>query len=198
MCKDYVPKSMPGGRQTLIAVLEAEQGSAYVLRPDLSLEYVNAAWRRFARENGAPGLDSGWDTCVPVTHSFRSPLRELFTTKFEFALQRNQGWSHRYECSSPDVYRKFNMQVKPTAERDGLIVVHSLVVESQLTSDHAELEALAVLYRDARGLIVQCSSCGRVREPASSSWHWAPGLVGAERENVSHGICVICNFQYYA
>ena len=194
---DSESSSVPAGREALRAALEREQGSAYVLRPDLSLEYVNEAWRRFALENGATDLDSGCETRIPITRAFRPPLRELFTTKFQHALQRNQKWNHSYECSSPEVYRKFNMQVQPTSGRDGLIVIHSLIVEAPLGGGLAGGEALTAHYTDARGLIVQCSSCGRIREPSSSSWHWAPGLVGVERENLSHGICPTCNFQYY-
>jgi len=193
----YIATSMPRGRETLFAALEAEQGSAYLLGLDLSIQYVNEAWRRFARENGAPDPSCGWDTQQPITTHFQSPHRESFALKFQRGLERNEAWSHTYECSSTEIYRKFNMHVRPGAERDGLIVVHSLLVEIPLLRNGSEFESLAAQYTDTRGLIVQCSFCGRVREPATSSWHWAPGLLGAQCQNVSHGICSTCNFQHY-
>ena len=79
----------PRGRETLFAALEAEQGSAYVLNPDLCLEYVNEGWRRFARENGAPGLDCGSAARLPITHYFRPPLRVLFSAKFRRSLEHS-------------------------------------------------------------------------------------------------------------
>jgi len=195
MCKH--PLSNPPGRERLYAALEGEHGSAYVLRPDLSLEYVNEAWRLFARENGAPELATSWETCGPIPQCIVPPLSELITAKLLGVLRRNVAWSHSYECSSEQVYRHFNMRVQPTSQRDGLIVVHSLVGEASLQRSDRGGGDPALSYLDERGLIVQCSSCGRVRNPARASWDWALGQVGVERENVSHGICPPCEAQYY-
>ena len=49
----------------------------------------------------------------------------------------------------------------------------------------------------ARRLIVVCSSCGRLRRADGANWEWAPGLVTRDTERVSHGICGVCDLQYY-
>ena len=197
MFRNLTSSYMPARRETLLAALEAEHGSAYLLRTDLSVQYVNEGFKRFARENGAPGLERGWESNFPITAYFQPPLGDLFKAKLFRVLDRGVAWNHSYECSSRGIYRKFNMHVQATAEGDGLIVVHSLSVEAAFADVPAETEALASLYTDARGLIVQCCSCGRVLQPTCETWHWAPGLVGAGRRNVSHGICSTCDVQYY-
>jgi hypothetical protein len=189
--------STPTARERLYAALEAEHGSAYLLGLDLSLQYVNEGWRRFARENGAPELAIDFHVGRPATLFFDPALREFFGTRLRRALERNEPWSHIYECCSPIVYRKFSMRATPTMQRDGLIVVHSLVVEAKLGESAQVREDMVRAYTDTRGLIVQCSACGRVHNPTAASWNWAPGLVGPEREDVSHGICPTCDFQYY-
>ena len=197
MCTFSSDSSSPPSRHRLYAALEGEHGSAYVLRPDLSLEYVNGAWRQFARENGAPQLATDWDTLGAIPQFFVSPLRELFTAKLRRVLASNDVWTHSYECSSDQVYRHFTMRAQPTAEGDGLIVVHSLVAEAPLARSGCFGDDAALRYTDERGLIVQCSSCARVRNPARGSWDWARGHVSADLANVSHGICPTCDFQYY-
>jgi hypothetical protein len=76
---------------------------------------------------------------------------------------------------------------------------------SSLPADVSPLDRLhgaasderVLLYTGANGLIVACSSCGRLRRADGSSWEWVPGLVTHEVPNVSHGLCATCDLQYY-
>jgi len=188
--------SRPQDREKLYAALETEHFSAYVLREDLSLEYVNAGWRRFARENGATELENDWDSYGPIPLYFTPPLRELFTAKARQVLELDTVWSHSYECSSDQVYRRFNLRAQATSQRDGLIVVHSLVAEPLRRGESSSAD-YALTYTDERGLIVQCSSCGRLRNPARARWDWTLEQISSERSNVSHGICPTCAYLYY-
>ena len=179
-------------RQALHAALEAEPSSAYVLSADLRLLHVNTAWSRFARENGAPELADGWSSLSALPESMGRELRDFFVARLERVLTEASVWSHIYECSSPAVYRKFNMRVKPAPSGEGLVVVHSIVEEIRLKPG-APLRD----FSDARGMIVRCAACGRVRRSSEPpSWQWVPGLE-TERTDVSHGICAICEFQHY-
>lgn len=197
MCMSTVPGPVPPLRERLFAALEAECGSAYLLGLDLSVQYVNEAWRRFAHDNGAPELGGSWHSAEPVTGFFDGPTRAPFAARLARVLTRNEPWSYFYDCSSPEQYRKFNMRVAPTALQDGLIVVHSRVVEVVPGATDQALADLLRAYTDERGLLVQCSGCLRVYHPSESSWDWAPGLVTGEQSNVSHGMCPTCDVQYY-
>jgi len=143
------------------------------------------------------GFMIGWSEYGPISRAFPPLFSDSLLAKFERAGSRNDGFSLMYECSSPAVYRKFNMRVEPLPERDGFIVVHSLVVEAAFSECETNPDT-ARLFTDARGFIVQCASCGRVRRPTlPSPWEWVPGLVKADTENVSHGICPLCDFRMY-
>lgn len=183
------------GWPDVLAALESESCSAYVLASDLSLLHVNVAWGTFACSNGAPSLADNWQALGPIQASIEPPaLGEFFAARLSSALTRNRAWSHTYECSSPTVYRKFHMRAKPGPGREGIVVVHSLVAESPIASHAAD--SLIREFTDARGLIVRCAACGRTARPGVTDiWEWAPGL-NAE-PNISTGICAICSVQEY-
>lgn len=182
------------GWADVVSALEAELCSAYILAPDLSILHVNAAWSSFAQSNGAPWLADSWRSLGPIVGAIEPALQEFFGARLRSALSRNRAWSHTYECSSPDVYRKFHMRVQPGPAREGIVVVHSLIAENPLpgrTPAHLIRE-----FTDGRGLIVRCAACGRTARPGRSDlWEWVPGL-DAEA-NVSTGICAICSVQQY-
>jgi hypothetical protein len=182
------------GWSDVIAALEGETGSAYILAPDLSLLHVNTAWQTFARDNGAPWLAEGWHSFGPVVRGLPSPLQQFFETRLGRALSRNCAWSHTYECSSPDVYRRFHMRARAGPAGEALVVVHSLVIESRLASGGPG--SLVGQFTDGRGLIVRCAACGRTKRPGQPYlWEWVPSL-DAEA-NISTGICAICSVQEY-
>src|SRR4051812_15187790 len=85
--------------EPLIQALEREQGSACLLSTDLSILYVNGAWRAFAAQNGVPELARA--TCLGgrITDFISEPLREFFRIGFQRVLQQKRVWTHMYECS---------------------------------------------------------------------------------------------------
>lgn len=179
----------------VLAALEAEPCSAYVLAPDLSLSYVNKAWSAFARSNGAPALADAWRTLGPIQRLVdRADLQAFFTARLRGALTRDREWSHTYECSSPYACRTFHQRATAGPGRQGIVVVHSLVAESPRDS-HAT-DVLKLEFTDDRGLIVRCAACGRTARPGQrDAWEWAPGLDA--QPNISTGICSICSVQEY-
>jgi hypothetical protein len=178
----------------VVAALESEPCSAYILAPDLSLLHVNAGWRRFAQDNGAPALAERWRSLGPLLSAVTPPLRQFFAVCLTGALSRKQAWSHTYECSSLATYRRFHMRAHAGPAQEGLVVVHSLVAESRLP--HRAPHGLVRQFTDMRGLIVRCAACGRTKRPGEAhSWEWAPSL---DREpNISTGICAVCSMQEY-
>lgn len=183
-------------RERLIAALELEHGTAYLLGLDLSVQYVNQAWARFARANGAPQLAGDWRCDGPITRFFHEGTRASPAAHFERVIALDEPWSYTYDCSNGEHHRKFNMRVSLTRSRDGLIVVHSRFVEVPASSGDA-LREIVREYTDVRGLLVQCPGCDRIHHPSESCWDCAPALSAGECAKVSHGICPTCDFQYY-
>ena len=188
------PRSLSASSEKLFSALEAEHGSAYLLDLDLSVRYVNQAWVRSLQTSGGAGAG---DTGEPVPRFFDGATPPLFPVHFARVIASNQPWSSVYERATPEPSRKFRVRAAPTAQRDGLIVVHSRVVDVAPGRIRETLGDLVRAYTDERGLLVQCSGCHRIRHPAESSWDWAPQVLTREPENLSHGICSICDFQYY-
>lgn len=181
----------------LCAALERESGSAYLLSLELQLVHVNEGWRRFARANGAPELAAGFDSSRPVTDVCGEPLRTLYRAGFQRVQTTGAAWSQLYECSSISRYRRLNMRVDMTPQRDGFVVVHSLVVDAPLERESVHTDNMND-YTSSSGVIVQCANCRRVRRTHGDAWDWLPELLTTRPPNVSHGICASCDVLYYS
>lgn len=169
------------------------------LSSDLRVAYVNPAWTAFGRANGAPQDVERWARGADLLAATPPVLRPFFAELFARARSTNQPVAHEYECSSPDVRRVFRMLAHPCPS-GAFVVVHSLLREGAPEEGaHAALEAL---YRDRRGMIVQCSCCRRVRRAAiaddtTAHWDWVPSYVAKIPPDTSHGLCAVCARYYY-
>jgi hypothetical protein len=187
-----------GGRQ-----LDQSRDIIYGLWPDLTLAYQNAAWFRFAAENGEPAISSTWPIGRSVLDAVPGCLSLWCRTFVASALASggSRPLSHEYECSSADVYRRFVMTAYPVPGpiADGVLVANSLRVEvPHSQSDQVPMPQAARNYIDAAGLIHQCAHCRRVRSVAEPlEWHWVPEWVRHARQNISHGLCETCLTVYY-
>lgn len=183
------------GWPTVLSALEVERSCAYVLSPELVLLHVNVAWGTFAQSNGAPELAANWRLLGPIQSSIRLPeLQEFYAARLHSVLSRNRSWSHTYECSSPHVFRKFQMLARSGPGQQGIVVVHSLVAASPVTQQASE--GLLRDFTDSRGLIVRCAACGRTARPGQPHvWEWVPSLCA--EAGVSTGICAICSVHEY-
>lgn len=123
-------------------------------------------------------------------------LWRFFRENYARCLHEARPWEHRYECSSPDLERHFQMTVYPLGESEGLLSIHSLLVETP----HAgpELPPVENRYRiDPEGYFIQCCHCRRFqRTGQENSWDWIPKWVEAPPPNTSHGFCPPC-FRFY-
>jgi hypothetical protein len=173
------------------ATLDAVASSVCVLDADLRIRFVNAAWVRFARDNGVNTAhhDTFVGTLVldPVPPSMRSFFRELYET----SRRRGIVVDHTYECSSPTVERWFRMRVFPASD-ERLVVVHSPI---RMVGDVSGGEEA---YVAATGLVTQCYHCLRFELPAAPhTWDWSDALVERAHASVTHGICSICAAYHY-
>ncbi len=177
-----------------LATLDDESSTIYLVGADLRIEYVNRAWSRFAKSNGAIGT-ARWGVGTELLDVIPEVLKAFYVELFGRAIRDQQVVEHDYECSSPDVKRIFRMRLLPNDS--GVIVINALRVEAPHPgSPHAPVEAM---YRDKAGLITQCSHCRRVRRVgAAAAWDWVPAYVGQLPLGVSHGLCPTCVAFYYA
>lgn len=187
----------PSHHAELLAALERETQSAYLLSLGLSIIAVNDGWRRFARANGAPALAQGAEG-QPLLEVVAEPLRSFYERSFARVRQEGKPWYHEYECSSPSVYRRLAMRVDLTAPGDAFVVVHSSLVEVPMAREAAP-EARLDDYVNSRGVVIQCANCRRVRRRAPEElWDWLPWLVTTRPSNLSHGLCRTCATLYYS
>ncbi|GFE61750.1 hypothetical protein [Geobacter sp. AOG2] len=188
--------------------MEPDQGTEiiYGIRPDFRLSYFNEAWVRFARDNGgSPSLMSseclGLSVLDVTPEDLRPFYRELFTRAMASVTYRPRSISHEYECSSPEKYRRFAMNLYRLEGGQGLLIVNALLVEMP----HEARGTVPVVpaadadaYLDHHALVIQCAACRRIKhQQHPGRWDWIPAWVRQPPERTSHGLCELCLNYYY-
>jgi hypothetical protein len=171
---------------------------------DFRLAYFNRSWQRFAEANDAPSqLSSADGLGTSVLDVCGDALRPFYRDWYRACLAADSEglfpFQHEYECSSADLDRRFAMTLYPLGQREGLLVVNSLIAESA-HDDHQcpPRDSDRTLYSGADGLIHQCSLCRKVRHPREKNrWTWVPNWVRSSPLDTSLGICPNCFDFYY-
>tara|TARA_R110002110_G_scaffold147129_2_gene337518 strand:+ start:222190 stop:222807 length:618 start_codon:yes stop_codon:yes gene_type:complete len=176
--------------------------SVYGLDAAFNLAYLNCAWFEFASQNGSDRFDvSAWSlgknifTCIPDT--LLPFYQKFFNTALTLAPDSSvTPMRAEYECSSPELYRKFAMHLYPLG-KDGIVVAHSLLVEEIHALDNKH-KFDANNYLNHNGSILQCANCRRVKNlKTPQQWDWVPHYVENPAPSVSHGVCDLCANHYY-
>jgi hypothetical protein len=200
----YDPKSRLLSERLLDAdALRENPESVFAIDREGHVIFVNDGWDRFASENRddsekAPAWGVGSDFFAAISEPLRPFYRRLLDQAPLYG-RSVRPLTHCYECSSPSVYRKFNMQVYALPGDQGHLIVNSLIVErphdptsrSSHTPDPRH-------YTDAQGLIRQCAHCRRVQNANETArWDWVPAWVARPPSNTSHGLCPVCSLYYF-
>lgn len=175
---------------------EALQESGNVtclLEPGFRFAFCNPAWDSFALDNGG----ERWLAASVVGKSFFSVLPPVLTPfylrAFDAAHSEEHPFEIDYDCSSPDVYREFRMQIFPLAH--GFAVVHSLRLEHPHALDPVPPDPRHVA---ASGIITMCAHCRRTRRAAEPVvWDWVPDYLRSRPLAISHGLCPPCRQHFY-
>jgi len=180
-------------------VLDRIPASICAVDGDRRICYLNPAWLAFAVANGASGVPESCGLGKNVLFAVPPVLRPFHENMYAQARASGQPVEHEYKCSSSTHQRVFRMRIYPCSS-DALVVVHSLVHEKP--HSQAPSACLEDMYRDARGMIAQCSNCRRVRragtgEGIGSQWDWVPEYVARMPPRITHGICPVCLDFYY-
>ena len=171
--------------------LELSSSTACGLRPDNSIGFTNAAWGRFADDNGAQ-QDTPW-LHASVLERFETPIRRFYEDLFSRVRESGEPADHRYQCSSPETYREFVMRVLPLGERHLLILHHQVVSSAHL----AHANAPNARYQAPGGMVTLCCHCRRTqRVDEPTTWDWVPDYLNAA-SGASHGLCLACYWHYY-
>ena len=177
--------------------MQSSPHACFALTESLDICYCNAAWDRFALENGG-GADVLAASVLhkPLLQFVTDDLKENFKNLFQKARALGRLQSQDYECSSAHVFRLYRMQVYPLRPGCGFVVNNSLVVVHPHT--RAAYEPDDASYCCPRGLIHMCANCRRARRIGDpETWDWVPDYVERPRREMTHTVCPFCREYYY-
>jgi hypothetical protein len=180
-----------------LEVLESSPHACFGLTESLDISYCNPAWDKFARENGGgPEVLSSQILKTPFLRYLPQGLVSHFRMLFKTARELGRPQAQDYECSGPQVFRSYRMQIYPLQPGCGFAVINALRVAHPHRRERFEPDDDKYVHPD--GLFHMCANCRRCRradDPAS--WDWVPDYVQHPRPNVSHGVCPFCADYYY-
>jgi hypothetical protein len=159
------------------------------------LTYCNPAFDKFAAANGAPELNAARVVGTPLQTYLPPFLDGFFREALKRARTTLELWRFEYNCSSAEVFRKFQLTIFPQPDRKEIVFAHSLLVEHP--HRWVAFEATESKYRCPHGLLHMCCNCRRTRVQETSRWDWVPGFVSHRPRQVSHGICPFCRDWLY-
>lgn len=191
--RDDQGENLIGLADALRTLRNSEQVS-FVLDSSLNLAYHNKAWDRFARENSAPELAGGAAIGTNLLSVIEKHLRPFYREALHKVTRENTIWEWEYECSSPDLFRKFLMRVHPIKPSGWLLVTNSILVEGEHAPGNTDFKD----YVDAHGKIHMCAHCRCSRRTATPErWDFVPANLKLEGANVTQGLCPICKNYFY-
>jgi hypothetical protein len=175
--------------------LDLRRDAACGVWPDFTIAYVNPAWLRFARANGADGeFSSSWCEGASFLDGIGGRLREFYRSHCQAVLDGGAPWMSEYECSSPKLFRLYSMEVRRVGEGEALLVTHTRVVQCPHEQGVFLREPLdSAPWKDEHGLVHQCVHCRRVRRAGEAEqWDWVPQWVEHVPEFATGSLCPHC------
>ena len=198
---DVRPAGHHNALANVIRDLAAEKCPACLLDTQGTFLFVNEAWDRHAMANGgAPAcLGSSLIGTSWLDHIHGDEMRQLHASLLERAL-RARGPHPRPviqvgESNTPTTAALLSTRLELVlqgGEALAVSIVHSTVRERPIAEVYDVVDRPPEAYQDARGEIVQCSCCRRVRDPAEPErWDLVPALL-AEPVRATHALCELC------
>jgi hypothetical protein len=184
------------GLQGLVARLEAEPHSACLLGRGGVILFVNAAWDRFAVENGgAPGCLGERIIGKTYFNFIDGAAPRAFFEGAWLRVLAGRPVTLRSECSTGTVSRELSTRLLPiTVGRDpGAAVIHE--VERIVPVEAPRECADPARWVGVGGCVEGCTACRRLRRADGSGWDLVPALI--EKPPPAHwGFCPICASAY--
>lgn len=164
-----------------------------VLDVAFTIVYCNPAWDRFALANNGESAIASRICGTPLFRYVPRVLEYHYSKLFERAREKNELVTADYECSSPDVFRKFRMQISPIPDTSLLAVVHPLLAHGDIpypvfrSTDHDY---------GLGELVTICAQCRRTKRLHDNVWDWVPEFLRNPPDRVSYGVCQECLLRY--
>lgn len=177
-----------------VEALRADAATHVVIDPRGTILWVNEAWHQFARANGGQDIPTRFGRGASYLEPIADAIRGFFETAFSWALTTGKPFEHDYECSSPDLFRRFHMRALPVRGQ-GLVLEHSLVVEQ--AHDRVAVVPDDSVHVGTDGFVRQCAHCRRVARASGAVWDWIPSWVRKPPPKTSHGLCSSCLAFYW-
>lgn len=175
----------------LLKALDASPMVSYAIDPEFRIRYCNAAWDRFAIANEAPELTNGRALGTNLLATIHAELRPFYLEGFEQANRSGAVWECQYECSSAEVFRKFQMRVHPIAPKGWFAITNALSVERPHIGYSTD-------GGNSGPLLTMCCHCRWTRRTDDTTrWDFVPAHLERSVTNVSHGLCPICRAYFY-
>jgi hypothetical protein len=172
-------------------ILDGDPAIVFALDADLQLQYANAAWDRFAADNGADPAELRRKYLgQPIRIAIPDGLLSFYCALYRKVQTGNGPIQHAYECSNSERLRVFQMLMLPLPNGAGILCVNSLVVDEP--HGRPAEPALIERYRED-GLVTMCSHCRRTRRATKPVWDWVPSFVERRPSMLSHGLCPVCS-----
>ncbi|MBS1162080.1 MAG: diguanylate cyclase/phosphodiesterase with sensor(s) [Proteobacteria bacterium] len=140
------------------AILDSMTAQIAVLDRTGVIVAVNAAWRRFAAENGAePGYAAIGRAYLDICQSALGDFQKEAAPAGEGILAVLEGrlpsFSLDYPCHSPSVQRWFTMAATPLAmPSQGVVVTHTDITARRLAEEQLRIAAMA--FESHRGIVI--------------------------------------------
>jgi len=181
--------------EDVVRALDQSAQVSFVLDTNLRLTYCNQAWNRFALDNGAPELARDGAIGSDLRQVIGKELRPFYLSAFEKVAREKTVWECLYECSSPQLFRKFLMRIHLLSPSGWYLVTNSRVIERpHATAVVTGLED----YLNSDGLINMCMHCRcSRRRSAPEQWDFVPAHLDRGLSNVSHSLCPVCLEYFY-
>ena len=181
----------------LAKVLDDNPTVGYILDDQFRFVHCNPEWDRFAAANGGRGLESEKMIGADLFASVPAVLADAYKQAFESVHVSGRVWVKAYECSSPGVFRTFQMRIHPLlVPAPWFLVTNPLVAERPHT--HAA-PASGEYFK--HGMVTMCAHCRCSRwNGTPERWDFVPEYLqftGPETAQVTHGLCPICVAYFY-
>lgn len=176
-------------------VIAASHATIYVLDRLLAIRAYNDAYVRFGTANGCPDIGRSHGIGCRLIAVLPAAAAEIYVPAYLRAMETGTPFEHDYECSSAQVFRRYQQTAYPLRDGLGLVVANHLVYEAP----HAwRPQATGPRHFDRDGWLAQCACCRRLRDSSHpEKWDWVPAVVETPHPRTTHTYCLNClNFYY--